>query len=155
MKRFFVFTLIALFATVSVFLTHLDAFDSDWQFDTKFDGTVYGETNVWVKFNDPIASSGHAFYVSNDGPGVVKYYTTATVQVFWNGGSVSPTPREDSGIIAANDSQNINENFSFNLKNKDEGNAHISATSALDVRHIPTNVKLSWPTAKAIHHFNL
>ena len=65
MKRFCVFTLIALFATVSVFLTHLDAFDSDWQFDTQFDGTVYGETNVAVWFDDPIAHSSHAFYVWN------------------------------------------------------------------------------------------
>ena len=92
MKRFFVLTLIMLFATVSVFQTNVHAFDSDWEYDTKFNGTVYGETNVWVKFNYPIASSGHGFYVSNDGPGSVKYYTTATVQVFWNGGSVSPPP---------------------------------------------------------------
>lgn len=155
MKRFCVFTLIAIFATVSVFLTHLDAFDSDWKFDTKFNGTVYGETNVAVKYDAPIASSSHGFYVSNDGPGAVKYYTTATVQVFWNGGSVSPPPREDNGIIAANDSKNINENFSFNLRNKEEGNAHITATSALDVRHIPSNVKRSWRTARALHRFRI
>lgn len=62
---------------------------------------------------------------------------------------------EDSGIVAANDSQNINESFSFNLRNKDEGNAHISATSALDVRHIPTNVRRPWCPARAIYHFDL
>ena len=155
MKRFFVFTLTLLFATVCLFLTNLHAFDSDWEFDTLFNGTVYGETNVSVGFDSPIAHSSHAFYVSNDGPGAVKYYTTATAQVFWNGGSASPPPREDSDIVAANDSQNISENFSFNLRNKPEGNAHISATSALDVRHIPTNVRLSWPTARAIHYFRL
>ena len=155
MKRFFVSTLIMLFATVCLFQTNVDAFDSDWEYDTKFNGTVYGETNVWVKFNYPIASSGHGFYVSNDGPGAVKYYTTATAQVFWNGGSSSPPPRKDNGVLAANESENINENFSFNLRNKPEGRGRISASSALDVRHIPSNVKLSWPTARALYRFRI
>ena len=155
MKRFFVFTLTLLFATVCLFLTNLHAFDSDWKYDTKFNGTVYGETNVAVWFDSPIAHSSHGAYVSNAGPGAVKFYATFTAQVFWNGGSASPPPREESDIVAANDSQNVSESFSFNLRNKPEGNAHISATSALDVRHIPTNVRLSWPTARAIHYFRL
>ena len=155
MKRLFVFTLMMLFATVSVFLTNVHAFDSDWQYDTKFNGTVYGETNVAVSYNAPIARSSHSFYVWNDGPGSVKYYTTATAQVFWNGGSSSPPPRENNGILGADESKNITETFTFNLRNKREGNAHISGTSALDVRHIPSNVKRSWRTARAFYRFRI
>ena len=157
MKRFFVFTLMLLFTAACLFLTDLHAFDSDWKFDTKFNGTVYGETNVWVRFDaaSETASSRHSVYVWNDGPGAVKFYATFTVQVFWNGGSVSPPPREDSGVLGANSSETAPENFSFNLRNKREGNGRISATTALDVRYIPTNERLSWPTARATTMFRL
>ena len=157
MKRFFVFTLTLLFAAVCLFLTNLDALDSDWKFATKFNGTVYGETNAWTWFDDSskIAHSNHAAYVSNDGPGPVKFYVTYTTQVFWNGGSATPPPREESHTVEAGSSKNTSESFSFLLRNKKAGPGHISATTALDVRHIPTNVKLSWPTARSITFFDL
>ena len=157
MKRFFVFALTLLFSTVCPFLTNLHAFDSDWKFDTKFDGTVYGETNVavWFDASSKTASSSHSVYVWNDGPGAVKFYATYTAQVFWNGGSASPPPREESDIVEANSSGSDSDGFSFLLRNKPAGNAHISATTALEVRHIPTNVKLPWRTARAIHYFDL
>ena len=157
MKRFFVFTLTLLFATVCLFLTDLSAFDSDWEYDTLFDGTVYGETNAWTSFDasSETAYSSHSVYVWNDGPGSVKFYSTATAQVFWNGGSASPPPREDSDILEANSSGSASESFSFLLRNKEAGPGHISATTALDVRHIPTNVRLSWPTASTTTSFTL
>ena len=68
---------------------------------------------------------------------------------------ILPPPRKASGILGADASKNINETFTFNLRNKEEGNAHISGTSALDVRHIPTNVKRSWPTARALYRFKI
>ncbi len=44
MKRFFVFTLAALFASTCLFLTDLYAFDQDFRSSTEFAGNVYGST---------------------------------------------------------------------------------------------------------------
>ena len=157
MKRFFVFTLTLLFATVCLFLTDTEALNSDYKYATKFDGTVYGETNAWTWFDasSETAYSRHSVYVWNDGPGSVKFYATYTAKVFWNGGSSTPPPREESDIISANSSGSDSDSFSFLLRNKPAGNGHISATTALEVRHMPTNVKLSWPTASISTSFTL
>ena len=159
MKRFFVFTLMLLFATTCFLLPNPNAYGYDWdsKHATKFDGTVYGSIYITTAFDHATetASSHFTFYVSNDGPGAVKMYTTATVRVFWNGGSVSPAPREDTAIVEANSARSIYEDFSFNLRNKRAGRGSISVIGELDVRHIPTNVKLSWPTARATTTFRL
>lgn len=157
MKRFFVFTLTLLFATVCLFLTDIEALDSDYEYETNFGGTVYGETNAWTWFDaaSETAYSSHSVYVWNDGPGAVKFYAKHTARVFWNGGSATPPPREESGIIGANSSGSDSDSFSFNLSNKPAGPGSISATTGLDVRHIPTNVKLSWPTASISTSFTL
>jgi len=158
MKRFFLFTLIALFATVCLFPPTLEALNSDYKYATKFGGTVYGEANVWTWFDasSEIAHSDHAVYVWNDGPGSVKYYGTYTVRVVWQGGSATPEPREKSGLVHANNSGADNDDGrSFLLRNKDPGRGRISASTLLEVRHVPTNVKRAWPLASTATAFTL
>ena len=155
MKRFFIFTLTALFVTACLFLPELDAWDTNYRYDTKFNGSVYGEANVLTWFEFPVAYSRHAVYVSNDGPGSVKFYATFTMEVHWNGGYTTLPPREESGILGAGSWGSANHNFSLNLRDKRAGPGYIYATSALDVRHIPTNEKLSWPTAAISTDFEL
>lgn len=158
MRRFFVFTLSLLFSTVCLFLTTVEALDSNYKFATKFNGTVYGESNVWTWFDatSETAHSDYAVYVWNDGPGSVKYYATYTVKVVWNGGSVTPKPREKSGLVHANNSGADNDDGrSYLLRNKNPGRGRISATTLLEVRHIPTNVKRAWPLASTATAFTL
>ena len=147
MKRFFVFSLMSLFATTCLLLSNPSAYGYDWDFehDTLFDDTVYASIYITTDWDEEseIASAYFSFYVSNDGPGDVKMYSTATVEVSWNGGSITPSPKEDSAIVEANSSGSIYEDFSFNLRNKPKGRGYISAEGELDVRHFPTNVKSS------------
>lgn len=159
MKRFFLFTLMSLFATTCFLLANPNAYGYDWDFvgGMLFDD-VYGSiylTTDWDEESE-IASAYFSFYTSNEGRGDVKMYSTATVQVFWNGGSVSPAPREDSEIVPENRTGSIYEDFTFKLRNKEEGNAHISAVGKLEVRHIPSGDKHGLPReAKRITHFDI
>ena len=135
----------SLFATTCLFLTNGYSYDWDSEDDMFFDDTVYASIYITTDFDNTTetASCYFSFYVSNDGPGEVKMYTTATMELFWNGGSVSPDPREDTAIVEANSTGSIYEDFSFNLRNKPEGPGSMWAEGKLDVRHIPTNVKSS------------
>ena len=155
MKRFFVFTLTVLFATASLFLTELYALESDYRYATKFNGKVYGEANVWTWFEFPFANSRHHVYVSNDLPGQMKFYGKFTVEVYWNGGAATPQPREESDLVDGDSSGAATHNFSFNLRHKEAGPGYIYATTALDVRNVATNEKLSWPTAACSSGFEL
>lgn len=155
MKFLLIFTLTVLFATACLFLTELNALSSDYRYDTKFGGEVYGEANVWTWFEFPFAKSSHHVYVSNDLPGAVKFYGTFRVAVYWNGGQNIPPPREESDIVDGHSSGSTNHNFSFNLRGKRRGPGRITASTALEVRNVATNVKLSWPTASCTTHFRL
>ena len=160
MKRFFVFTLTLLFATTCFLHLNLNAYGYDWDstHDTLFDGTVYASiyiTTGWDQESET-ASCYFSFYVSNDGPGDVKMYTTATMGLYWNGGSVTPPPKEDTEIVGANNSGSIYEDWVFSLRNKEEGQGYMWAEGNLDVRHFPTNVKSSvYPSAFASTAFHI
>ena len=145
MKRFFVFTLMSLFATTCLFLTNGYSYDWDSKADLFFDDTVYASIYITTDFDNTTetASCYFSFYVSNDGPGGVKMYTTATMELFWKGGSVTPLPKEDTAIVGANSTRSICEDFVFSLRNKRKGPGYMWAEGKLDVRHIPTNVKSS------------
>ena len=159
MKRFFVFTLMSLFATTCLLLSNPNAYGYKWDsvHGMLFDG-VYGSIYVTTDWDEEseIASAYFSFYTSNDGRGDVKMYSTATVQVFWNGGSVSPAPREDSEKVPENSTGSIYENFSFKLRNKEEGPGFISAVGKLEVRHIPSGDKRGLPReAECITRFRI
>ena len=145
MKRFFVFTLMSLFATTSLFLTNGYSYDSDFEYDWLFDDTVYASIYITTDFDNTteIASAYFSFYISNDGRGDVKMYSTATMELHWNGGSVTPPPKEDTAIVEANSTGSINEDFVFSLRDKEEGPGSMWAEGELDVRHAPTNEKSS------------
>ena len=157
MKRFFVFTLMSLFATTCLFLTNGYSYDSDSEHDWLFDDTVYASIYITTDFDNTTetASCYFCFYVSNDGPGGVKMYSTATMGLFWNGGSVTPPPKEDTAIVEANSTGSINEEFVFSLRNKRKGRGSMWAEGELDVRHFPTNVKSSVPTARSETTFEI
>ena len=145
MKRFLVFTLTLLFATTCLPLTHLTA-ESDYRGTSLFNGTVYGVTYVSTSFSYPIASTSHAVTVSNSGPGSVKFYLTGTMQVYWNGGSFLPNPKEKSDIVGANGYGSDAVSFSCNLSNKDSGAGYVHGSTDLKVRDISTNA-VEWGTS--------
>jgi len=158
MKRFFVFALTLLFATSCLVLTNADAYNWGESNDWFFDDTVYGSVYITTDFDNTTetASLYYSFYVSNDGPGGVKMYTTATMGLYWNGGSVVPDPKEDTAIVGANNSGSIYEDWVFSLRNKRPGQGYMWAEGALDIRHLPTNVKVSLsPSAQASTSFDI
>ena len=158
MKRFFIFTLTMLLATSCLVLTDADAYDWDDSFEWFFDHTVYGSVYITTDFDNTTerASLYFSFYVSNDGPGSVKMYTTAKMGLYWNGGSVTPPPKEDTEIVSANDSGSIYEDWEISLRNKPPGWGSMWAQGELDIRHFPTNEKVSvFPVAYATTTFEI
>ena len=65
MKRFFVFTLTALFVTTCLLLTNLIA-ENDMDTESLLDGDVDGYTEVTTWFNFPLAKSVHQASVYNN-----------------------------------------------------------------------------------------
>ena len=157
MKRFFVFTLTALFATTGLFLTDLYAFRSDFKSATEFAGNVYGSTYVAVWFDTltETAHSSHSVAVDNYGIGEVKLYGTFNVTVRWNGGSVTPPTTTKEKKVPGNSFESAQHNPSFLLRNKKRGNASISASTGLEVRDLATKEKIAWPTADTSFRFQL
>ena len=157
MKRFLVFTLTLLFATTSLLLTDLYALDQDFRSATEFAGNVYGSTYVctWFDTLTETAHSSHSVAVDNYGIGEVKLYGTFTVEVYWNGGSVTPPPETEEKDVPGNSFGSAYHNFSFLLRNKREGRARISAWTGLEVRDLATKIKVPWPTASCTTIFKL
>ena len=147
MRRFFVCTLTLLFATTCFLHLNPNAYGYDWDFESDmfFDDTVYASIYITTDFDNTTerASLYFSFYVSNDGPGSVKMYTTAKMGLYWNGGSFTPPPKEDTEIVSANDSGSIYEDWVFSLRNKQPGIGSMWAQGELDIRHFPTNEKVS------------
>ena len=118
MKRFLVFTLTLLFATTCLLLTDLHALDQDFQSATEFAGNVYGSTYVctWFDKLTETAHSSHSVAVDNDGIGAVKLYGTFRVEVYWNGGSVTPPPETKEKKVPGNSFGSAYHDFSFLLR---------------------------------------
>ena len=157
MKRFLVFTLTFLFATICLLLTDLYAFDQDFRESTEFAGNVYGSTYVctWFDILTETAHSSHSVAVDNDGIRAVKLYGTFTVEVRWNGGSTKPLPKTKEKEVAGNSFGSASHNFSLLLRNKKAGKASISASTGLEVRDLATKEKVAWPTASCVTIFEL
>ena len=157
MKRFFVFTLTALFATTGLFLTDLYAFNEDFESSTEFAGNVYGSTYVctWFDTLTKTAHSSHSVAVDNYGIGEVKLYGTFRVTVRWNGGSRTPDPKTKEKKVQGNSFGSAYDNFSFLLRNKKAGPGRIEAWTELEVRDLATKEKVAWPTAHCSSNFRL
>ncbi len=83
-------------------------------------------------------------------------YSTAKMGLYWNGGSVTPPPKEDTEIVSANNSGSIYEDWVFSLRNKRKGKGSMWAEGGLDIRHFPTNEKVSLsPLAYATTTFEI
>ena len=155
MKRFFVFTLILLFATTCLHLTNLRA-ESDSKDGYRNAGNLWGSACVSTSFDAPYAKSSHGVYVANYGPGAVKLYGTFTIKVYWSGGgSFTPTPTKKEKEVPLNGSASAYQDFSVNLRRKPKGNARITASTHLRVRDDVTDTDSSWPTASCTTHFDL
>ena len=157
MKRFFVFTLAALFATTCLLLTNLYALDQDFRSATEFAGNVYGSTYVctWFDTLTATAHSSHSVAVDNYGIGKVKLYGTFRVEVYWNGGSVKPRPETKEMEVPGKSFGSASHNFSFFLRNKPKGPGWIAAWTELEVRDLATKEKVAWPTASCSTDFEL
>ncbi|MYB93076.1 hypothetical protein F4054_06065 [Candidatus Poribacteria bacterium] len=155
-ETFFLFTLMMLFATGCFMVGPLHAqSDSDYKPTSLFDGDVYCVSYASTNFSYPIASSSHVASIWNYGPGGVKFYVKGTMGITWNGGSVTPEPREKSGTISANNGGGDEVNFSFSLRGKPAGRGSISASTEVKVRHLPTNAVQWGRTANASNNFFL
>ena len=157
MKRFLMFTLTLLFTTTCSLLTDLQAFEHDFQSDTKFAGNVYGSTYVCTGFDfaSQTAHSSHSVAVDNYGIGPVKLYAIFRVEVHWNGGSIKPPPVIKEKRVPKNGFGSAYHNFSFPMRNKRKGHGYIQAWTDLEVLDLATTVKLAWPTASCITFFDL
>ncbi len=157
MKCFVVFTLTLLFATTCLLLTDLYALDQDFRSSTEFAGNVYGSTYVctWFDTLTETAHSSHSVAVDNYGIGKVKLYGTFTVEVHWNGGSITPLPETKEKEVPGNSFGSAHHNFSFLLRNKEEGPGWIDAWTGLEVRDLATKEKVAWPTASCSTNFEL
>lgn len=156
LKRFFLFTLMILFATSCFIVAPLHAqSDDEYKTTSLFGDDVYCVTYAYTNFSYPIASSSHAVTLWNYGPGGVKFYLKGTMGVRWNGGSVTPPAREKSDTISANSGGGDEVNFSFSLRGKKAGRGSIWASTELKVRHLPTNTTQWAMTANASNNFIL
>ena len=157
MKRFLLFTLTLLFATTCLLLTDLYAFEQDFRERTEFAGNVYGSTYVctWFDTLTETAHSSHSVAVDNDGIGAVKLYGTFGVEVHWNGGSITPLPKTKEKRVPGDSFGSVSHNFSFLLRNKEEGTGWIAASTGLEVRDLATKEKIAWPTASCSTTFKL
>lgn len=157
MKRFLVFTLTVLFATTCLLLTDLYAFEQDSRESTEFAGNVYGSTYVctWFDTLTETAHSSHSIAVDNYGIGKVKLYGTFTVEVHWNGGSITPPSETEEKEVPGKSFGSAYHSFSFLLRNKPEGPGWIEASTGLEVRDLATKIKVAWPTAECSTNFRL
>ena len=132
MKRFFVFTLTALFVTTCLFLTNLIA-ENDMDTDFVFDGDVEVYTEVTTWFSFPLAKSVHQAAIHNNSNKSVRYYYTFKATV--SGPEEIPAKeKSDHGWVAKNDSWYDSKNFSFNMRGRKEGKYTITAKADLTVK---------------------
>ena len=132
MKRFFVFTLTALFATTFLFLTNLiAASNSDKGY--KLGGDVYGYAYISTGFNFPYATSYHDAHVWNYSGRAIKYYCTFEATV--SGPSeIEPKKAEPEGWVEIDGFAFESDYFRFNMRGKEAGEYTITGKSDLDVK---------------------
>ena len=132
MKRFFVFTLIALFVTTCFFLTNLTA-ENDMDTKFVFDGDVEVYTEVTTWFNFPFAKSVHQAAVHNNSERSIRYYCTFRATVS-GPEEISPKSRQPHGWVGKNNSWYDSQNFSFNMRGREAGEYTITAEASLTVK---------------------
>ena len=142
MKRFFVFTLTALFVTTCLFLTSLSA-ERDWKarVGKGMMDFVWGYSEVETSFNFPIAKSYHNIAVYNDSglPGYraaipVRYYYDLESEVLGPDEKERKKGDSDHGDVAARSSWGLTKTYTHNMRGAPAGDYTIEASSDLTVK---------------------
>ena len=134
MKRFFVFTLIALFATACLLVVNLNADNpTDDDYGTVLDN-VFVEAYAATYWSAPYASSHMDGYVGNNGGHAVKYYGDFATNLSGPGWRRLPKTRAYSDWLAIGERWTGNYNASFHLPNPRTGNWTIWASSDVTVK---------------------
>ena len=136
MKRFFVFTLIALFVTTCPFLMDLNA-DKPMDVDS---GTVLD--NVFVEAyastswsaSSEVASSHMDGFVMNNGGKAVKYYCDFATNLSNRTWGWPDKTRSYNGWVGIGNRWSGNYNVSFNMSNKKDGLWTIWASTGITVK---------------------
>ena len=136
MKRFFVFTLIALFATTCLLLTNLSAYDDDG--DYGYAGVpyenVYGYAwvTVWYDSDTSTPYSYHHFFLTNGGGVPVACYNNFEADV--DGPSVVlPQSKGDFRWVPIDDEASDTHTFSFDMTGKLGGRYTLDGSTDVDI----------------------
>ena len=136
MKRFLVFTLIALFATTCLLLTNLYADDNDEDFglaDAPFDD-VFGSVGVSVWYDDETstASGSFSYFLDNGDDVIIGYsyifYTSVSGSDFFDYDS-----KGNSGHVAVNGDSDDDKTFTFDMEGEEEGRYTITGSTYLSI----------------------
>lgn len=135
MKRFFVFTLTALFAITCLLVGNLLAWDSSGDYgyaDMPFDD-VYGYVYVTVWYEPGVftAYSSHHFFLDNGDDLAINYSYSFHSEV--NGpADIEPQGKGDAGQVAVNQEALDSASYSYDMAGKD-GNFTIRGSSFLSI----------------------
>ncbi len=151
MKRFFVFTLIALFATTGLLLTNLSAYDDngDYGYAGMPFENVYGYAwvTVWYDTEFSIPKSYHHFFLRNGGGVPVACYNNFEADV--DGPSVVlPQSKGDFRWVPINDEASDTHTFSFDMTGKLRGKYTIKGKTDIDIEADFNNdgeTESTWP----------
>lgn len=134
MKRFFAFTLIALFATACLFVVNLNADNpTDDDYGTVLDN-VFVEAYAATYWSAPYASSHMDGYVNNSGGKAVKYYCDFATNLSNRTWRWPDKTRSYNGWVGIGNRWSGNYNVSFNMSNKKDGDWTIWASTDLTVK---------------------
>ena len=132
MKRFFVFTLMLLFATTCLFLPNLSAW-VDWDSGDIWAGNASGEAYVCAWYSFPFAKSTHWVSLFNCGPVPIRYYYDFYMDV--SGPEDIPALQAgDGGWCPINDAWSTSKTFSVNMRHKEEGCYEIDASTDFSIK---------------------
>ena len=135
MKRFFVFTLIALFAAAGLAWFAIADSDSDSDEDTRdvLDGDGEGYVGVTAWYDGTYAKSVHQVSLYNYGNVPIRYYYDFSLNI--SGPEDIPTlERDEKGWVAPDNSIYDSQNYSVKMSGKKRGRYSVSASSSLSVK---------------------
>lgn len=159
MRRIFVFTLIALFATTCLLLTNLSASDDGWDYGyagMPFENVYgYAWVTVWYDSDTSTPYSYHHFFLTNGGGVPVACYNLFEADV--DGPSVVlPQSKGDFRWVPIDDEATDTHTFSFDMTNKLRGLYRIDGSTNVDIEadfdgNGDTESTWSWGASASTH----
>jgi len=135
MKRFFVFTLILLFAAAGIAWFAIAESDSDSDEETRsvLDGDGEGYVGVTAWYDGTYAKSVHQVSLYNYGNVPIRYYYDFSLNI--SGPEDIPAlERNEKGWVAPDNSIYDSQNYSVRMAERKGGRYSVSASSSLSVK---------------------